>query len=155
MLKIGKDSWHYRAYKYWYNVRYEQELYLHRHYERPLPEIKEDLCHYCRVVFIWSPLTWFVYRKYKGAPPLVWTLATALILLIILLTIFMFWVVASVVVGLLVVFGIALLYEHFKQKPIYFSMPRPAEASTLTLAWNWLKTMKHKTICPFIEMPQE
>lgn len=47
---VKADSWHAKMYAFWQN----HGLVKNQNY-------RENLCHYCRVVTIWGPLSWFVF----------------------------------------------------------------------------------------------
>lgn len=48
------QAWHYRAYEYW------------RHNSLMWAPIRENFCHYWRVVLFWAPLTWVVRREFSS-----------------------------------------------------------------------------------------
>lgn len=52
-LKMRHDSWHARWYHHWVNLGGKEPL-------------RENLCHYVRVLLLWAPLRWIFLGKIKG-----------------------------------------------------------------------------------------
>ncbi len=155
-MKVARSSWHYKVYNGWH-VR---KFYCTR--ETSYNPRQLDLCSYCRVVFVWAPLRWFIQGKVDGPAyrkPWVYPLALAAIA-----GLFAWWhfkskgvIEALLLAGMIVAtcvlaIGLILLYVWLSDHRV---TPRQAWLyAAQSLPAQYIKAKK-RHVCPLIQVEDE